>query len=71
MDDFHRRLVAGVDVTATHVSAILAVIRDKKRETSLAVSSKYRKYRADRMAARIVVDIISKQKDKIPGIFCQ
>ena len=42
MDKFHRRLLAGVAVTATHVSAILTVNRDKKREISLAVSSKYR-----------------------------
>ena len=62
MDDFHRRLVAGVDVTATHASAILTVNRDKKRGISLAVSNKYRKYRADRAAARIVADIISKEK---------
>ena len=60
MDDFHRRLVAGVAVTATHASAILTVNRDNKRETSLSVSSKDRKYRADRMAARIVADKISK-----------
>ena len=32
MDEFHRRLVAGVAVTATHASAILTVNRDKKRE---------------------------------------
>ena len=75
MDDFHRCLVAGIDVTATHASAILTINRDKKREMSLeviskdkkreillAVSSKDRKYRADRMAARIVADIISKEK---------
>ena len=43
MDDFHRRLVAGVAVTATHVSAILTVNRDKKREISLAISSKDKK----------------------------
>ena len=42
MEKFHRRLVAGVDVTATHASAILTVNRDKKRLISLAVSSKYR-----------------------------
>ena len=59
---FHRRIVAGVAVTTTHASAILAVNRDKKREILLAVSSKNRKYRADRMAARIVADIISKEK---------
>ena len=60
MENFHRRLVAGVAVTATHVSAILTVNRDKKREILLAVSSKDRKYRADRMAAQIEADIISK-----------
>ena len=60
MYNFHRRLVAGVAVTATHASAILAVNRDKKREISLAVSIKDRKYRADRMAALIVADRISK-----------
>ena len=43
MTDFHRRLVAGVDVTATHASAILNVNIDKKREISLAVSSKDKK----------------------------
>ena len=58
MEDFHRSLVAGVDVTATHVSAILIVNRYKKREISLAVSSKDRNYRVDRMAARIVADKI-------------
>ena len=30
MDDLHRRHVASVTVTATHVSAILTVKRDKK-----------------------------------------
>ena len=73
MDDFHRRLVDGIAVTATHASAILTVNRDKmheillavcskdtKREISLAVSSKDSKYRADIMASRIVADIISK-----------
>ena len=43
MGDFYRRLVAGIAVTATHVSAILTVNRYKKREISLAVSSKNRK----------------------------
>ena len=62
MYDFCRRLVAGLAVTATHASAILAINRDKKREISLAVSSKDRKYRADRMEAQIVADIISKEK---------
>ena len=61
MYDFHRRLVAGVAVTATHASALLTVNRDKKGEMLLTVSSKYRKYRADRMAARIVADIILKE----------
>ena len=61
MDDFHRRLVFGVAVTATHASAILAINRDKKREILLAVSSKDRKYRAERMAAGIVADIISRE----------
>ena len=62
MYDLHRRLVAGVAVTATYVSAILTVNRDKKREISLAVSSKDRKYRSDRMVALIMADIISKEK---------
>ena len=56
MYEFHRPLVAGIAVTATHASAILTVDRgqkreillaviskDKKREMSLAVSSKDRK----------------------------
>ena len=60
MDKFHRYLVAGVDVTATRASAILTVNKDKKCEILLAVISKDRKYRANRMAARIVADIISK-----------
>ena len=60
MDNFHRRLVAGVAVTATRASAILTVNRDKKHEISLEVSSKDRKYRADRTTAQIVADIISK-----------
>ena len=60
MDDLHRRLVAVIAVTATHVSAILTVNRDKKREISLAVSSKDSKYIDDIMAARIVAGIISK-----------
>ena len=62
MDDFHRHLVAGVVVTATHASDILTVNRYKKREILLAVSSKDRKYRSDRMSAQIVADIISKEK---------
>ena len=47
MDDFHRRLVAGIAVTTTHVLAILTVNRDKKCEISLAVISKEKsaKYR--------------------------
>ena len=60
MDDFHRRLVAGVAVTATSASSILTVNRDRKRGILIAISSKDRKYRADIMAARIVADIISK-----------
>ena len=61
MENFHRRFVAGVAVNATRAADILIVNRDKKREISLAVIIKDMKYRADRMAARIVVDIISKQ----------
>ena len=51
MDDFHTRLVAGVAVTATQASDIFTVNRYKKREILLAVSSKDRKYKAERMAA--------------------
>ena len=61
MENFHRRLVAGVAVTATHVSTILTVHRDKKCETLLAAGIKDRKYKADIIASRIVADIISKQ----------
>ena len=61
MENFHRRLVVGVAVTATHVSAILNVNIDKTREILLAVSNKDRKYISDRMVARIVADIISKE----------
>ena len=61
MYDFHRHLVAGVAVTATHASAILTVDKEKNRQILLALSSKDWKYRADRMAARIVADIISKE----------
>ena len=43
MDDFHRYLVAGVAVTATHASAILIVNRDKKCEILQAVSGKDKK----------------------------
>ena len=43
MNDFHRRLVASVAVTATHVSDVLTLNRDKRREISLAVSSKDKK----------------------------
>ena len=46
MDNFHRRLVAGVAVTVTHASAILTVNRYKKLEILLSVSNKDRKYRA-------------------------
>ena len=62
MDNFHRCLVAGIAVTASHASAILTINRDKKREMSLSVSSKDRSDRSDRMAERIVLDIISKEK---------
>ena len=62
MDDLHRRLVAGVAFTATLASAILNVNGYKKHEISLAVSSKDRKYRSDRMSVRIVADKISKEK---------
>ena len=62
MDDLHRRLVAGVAVTAAPVSAILNVNRECRREISLAVSSKDRRDRADRIASRIVSDITSKEK---------
>ena len=60
MDDFHKRLVAGVDSTTACVSAILNINRYKKREMLLGVRSKYMSDRADRMAARIVSDIISR-----------
>ena len=60
MDDFHRRLVYGVAVTAACVSARLTINRDKKREMLLLVINKDRKYRADGMSAQIVADIISK-----------
>ena len=43
MNDFHRRLVAGVAVTATHASAILTVNRDNKRGILLVVSSEDKK----------------------------
>ena len=56
------RLVAGITVTITRASSILTVYRDKKREILLALSSKDRKYRADRMASRIMAYIISKEK---------
>ena len=62
MGDFHMRLVAGVAVTATQASSISTVNKDKKCEISLALSNKDRKYRADRMAAQIVADIISKER---------
>ena len=61
MNEFHRRIVAGVAVTTTNASNTLTVNRDKKREMSLSVSSKDRKYRSDIMTARIVADIITKQ----------
>ena len=62
MDDFHRRLVSGVTVTAACVLAILTVNRYKKCEILLALSSKYRSDRSDIMEARIVSDIITKEK---------
>ena len=62
MDEFRQGLVAGISVTATRVSDILTINRDKKREIFLVVSSKDSKYRYDRMAAQIVADIISKEK---------
>ena len=40
----------------------MTVNRDKKRAISLAVSIKDRKYRSERMSARIVADKISKEK---------
>ena len=61
MENFHRRLVAGIAVTATRASAILTVNRDNKREISLSVSSKDRKYIAERMAAQIVANIFSEE----------
>ena len=60
MDNFHRPLVAGVAVTVKRASDILTVNRDNKIEILLAISIKDRKYRADRMAALIVADIIPK-----------
>ena len=62
MYNLQRRLVSSVAVTATHVSAILTVNRDKKRKIFLSVSSKYRKYIAEIMAARIVAYKTSKEK---------
>ena len=61
MDDLHRHLVDGVAVTATRLSVLLTVNRDKKREILLAGSIKNRSDRTDRMAARIVSNIISKE----------
>ena len=60
MDSFHRRLVSGVAVAATHAPTILTVNRYKKREMLLAISSKDSKYIYERMAERIVADIIPK-----------
>ena len=60
MENLHRRLVSSLDVTTAHASVILNVNRYKRSEIFLAVTSKDRKYRADRMAAQIVADIISK-----------
>ena len=62
MDELYRRLVVGVDINAAHLSALLTVNRDKKREISLAVNSKDKSDRSDRISARIVSDIISKKK---------
>ena len=62
MYKFHRCHVADVSVTAARASNVLTVNRDNNREILLSVSSKDRKYRAYRMAARIVADIISKEK---------
>ena len=47
---------------STCVLAILTVNRYKRREMLITVSSKDSTYRAKRMAARIVADIISKEK---------
>ena len=60
MDDFNRLLVAGVSVTAARASSILTVNRDKKRQIFPSISSKDIKYRADIIAARILLDTISK-----------
>ena len=64
MEDFHRLLVASVAVTAAHVSAILTVNRDKKHRILLAVRSKDRNDRDDRISAQMVSDIFSKKKTK-------
>ena len=61
MEKLHRCLVADIAVTATRVLAILTVNRDKKHEISLAVSSKDKTSRDDRMAAQIVSDITSEE----------
>ena len=39
MADFHRSIVAGVDIIMALASSILSVNRDRKREILLAVSS--------------------------------
>ena len=62
MEYFHRPLVVSIAVAATCASDILTVNRDNKCEILLAVSNKERKYRADRIAAGTVADIISKEK---------
>ena len=56
--------------TCVAVTAILTANIDKKREILLAVISKDRKYIAYRMVARIVADIISKEKTTQQCIFC-
>ena len=60
MEDFHRRLVSSIALTVAHVSAILTINRENKREISLSVSSKDRSDRSDIMAARIFSYIIPK-----------
>ena len=61
--DKKREILLAVSSKDKKREILLAVSsKDRKREILLAVSSKYRKHRADRMAARIVADIISKEK---------
>ena len=71
MEDFHRCLVDGIAVIAARASAIFTVNREKKREILLAIISKDIKYRANRMTARIVEDIISKENTTKKVIFRQ